>query len=108
MNVQINKIEEKLELRAYINPRTFDSVIEALEERVADLELKVSAPQNNHEHQFSKTMSLVSSENSVKIGEEVTKLKKIVKGLNEELKSGLRPLIDQMFVDLSNLNTLKG
>lgn len=94
MNVQINKIEEKLELLAYINPRTFDSVIEALEERVADLELKVSAPQNNHEHQVSKTMPLVSSENSVKIGEEVTKLKKIVKGLNEELKSGLRPLID--------------
>lgn len=29
-----------------------------------------------------------------KIGEELAKIKKIVKGLNEELKSGLRPLID--------------
>jgi hypothetical protein len=43
-----------------------------------------------------------------KMGEEVTKLKKIVKGLNEELKSGLRPLIDQMFIDITNLNSTKG
>ena len=38
----------------------------------------------------------------------MAKIKKIVKGLNEELKSGLRPLIDQMFIDITNLNSIKG
>lgn len=42
MSVQITKIDEKLELLSYLNPRTFDSVIEALEDRIADLELKAS------------------------------------------------------------------
>ncbi len=121
MNVQITKIEEKLELLSYLNPRTFDSVIEGLDERLCDLELKVGSaaihsPKSSTDmlKAFSLTLptgstaAVCSHESNSKIGEEVAKLKKIVKGLNEELKSGLRPLIDQMFIDITNLNSTKG
>ncbi len=105
-----------------MNLRTFDSVIEGLDERLCDLELKVGtvpihSPKSSTDKlkAFSLTLPSGGSAATVgrheginKIGEEVAKLKKIVKGLNEELKSGLRPLIDQIFIDITNLNSTKG
>jgi hypothetical protein len=45
-----------------LNPRTFDSVIEALEDRVADLELKVtpnsSSPSSSSDNEKVKTLVL--------------------------------------------------
>jgi uncharacterized FlaG/YvyC family protein len=85
---------------------------------VADLELKVtpnssSSSSSSSDDEKVKTLAVPGKKydkksSGSKIGEEVAKLKKIVKGLNEELKSGLRPLIDQMFIDITNLNSIKG
>jgi uncharacterized FlaG/YvyC family protein len=85
---------------------------------VADLELKVtpnssSSSSSSSDDEKVKTLAVPAKKydkklSGSKIGEEVAKLKKIVKGLNEELKSGLRPLIDQMFIDITNLNSIKG